>query len=289
MKKVLITGKGSYIGNSVRNWLGKWPEKYIVDEVDTIGDDWKNIDFSQYDCVFHVAGIAHKKDASDLLYENVNHLLAVEVAKKAVSTGVSQFIFMSSGAVYSQNDRKHKSIAVDEQTALNPCTPYGISKLKAEKDLLSLTKESAMKLVILRPPMVYGYGAKGNYNDLAKIAKKIPIFPKINNQRSMIYIENLCEFIRLAIEREIEGIFLPQNTEYVVTYKLVQKIAEVNGKKLVVIGAFNWCVGILSHVVNAVNKAFGSYTYAKTNYFNGEYQIIDFSESIYRTEGVKNG
>ena len=107
MKKVLITGKGSYIGNAVRDWLLKKPERYSVDEVDTIGDDWKNSDFSQYDCIYHVAGIAHRKDVPDSLYENVNHILAVEVAKKALEEGVKQFIFMSSGAVYSQNDKKH--------------------------------------------------------------------------------------------------------------------------------------------------------------------------------------
>jgi UDP-glucose 4-epimerase len=288
MKRVLITGKGSYIGNSVRNWLLKWSDEYSVDEVDTIGDGWKKLDFSEYDCIFHVAGIVHRNDALDSLYEKVNHILAVEVAKKAINEGVKQFIFMSSGAVYSQNDRKHKNIIVNEKTKLEPSTAYGISKMKAEIDLKALTSNSSMKLAILRPPMVYGNGAKGNYNRLAKIAKKTPIFPKIKNQRSMIYIDNLCEFIHLIIKNESDGVYLPQNAEYVVTYQLVKEINKVSGKKIIVTRLLNWCVVLLSHFINSVNKAFGSYIYEKNNYFNNNYQIIDFKKSVRCTEGINN-
>ena len=288
MKKVLITGKGSYIGNAVRDWLLKKPERYSVDEVDTIGDDWKNSDFSQYDCIYHVAGIAHRKDVPDSLYENVNHILAVEVAKKALEEGVKQFIFMSSGAVYSQNDKKHRKIKVNEGTELTPCTAYGISKMRAENDLKQLIATSTMKLVILRPPMVYGKGAKGNYNILAKIASNMPIFPKIENQRSMIYIDNLCEFIRLVIDKEAEGVYLPQNAEYVVTYQLVREIAKTSGKKIMVTSLFNWAILFMAFFIDSVNKAFGSYIYEKNNYFNNRYQIVDFQKSVRRTEGVKD-
>ena len=72
-----------------------------INELDMLGENWKKFDFSGYDSVYHVAGIAHRNDAPDELYEKVNHILAVEVAKKASDAGVKQFVFMSSGAVCS--------------------------------------------------------------------------------------------------------------------------------------------------------------------------------------------
>lgn len=288
MKRILITGKGSYIGNSIKKWLEKWPKDYIVHEVDMISDEWKKKDFSNYDCICHVAGIAHTKNVEQDLYEKVNHLLPIRVARKAQDSKVRQFIFLSSGAVYSQNDRKNKNIIVDEKTPFSPNTYYGISKLNAEKDLLELLKNSSMKLVILRPPIVYGYGARGNYNLLEKIVEKISVFPKIENKRSMIFIDNLCEFIRLVIEKNSEGIFLPQNREYVTTYKLVQEIGNVKGKKIILISCFNWLINILSYLINPLNKAFGNYIYKKNVYFENKYQIVDFKESIHRSQGVKD-
>ena len=105
MKRVLITGKGSYIGSKVRDWLEANPDKYEVEELDMMSPNWKDFDFSGFDTIYHVAGIAHRNDVPDSLYEQVNHLLAVKVAEKAEKAAARQFIFMSSGAVYSQNDR----------------------------------------------------------------------------------------------------------------------------------------------------------------------------------------
>lgn len=278
MKRVLITGRGSYIGTKVEEWLKKNPRMYEVDTLDMRSDAWKDHDFHAYDVVYHVAGIAHREDAPDELYEQVNHILAVNVAKKASDEGVNQFIFMSSGAVYSQSDKRHRTIVVDENTPLTPSTAYGISKMKAELDLTHIDTE--MKIAIVRPPMVYGPGAKGNYNRLSKLAKKVFLFPKIENKRSMIYIDNLCEFIKLLIDYQSEGIFLPQNREYVNTSELVKLIAEYNERKVKLISALNWVVVIGSHMINIVNKVFGDYYYKKVDYFDNRYQIIDFQKSI---------
>lgn len=287
MKRILITGKNSYIGNSLKKWLQQWEGKYIVDEVGTKDGSWKNYDFTGYDCIFHVAGIVHRKDAPEEVYEKVNHILAVDIAQKAIDAKVNQFIFMSSGAVYSQNDRRHKTIIVDEQTQLNPCTQYGISKMNAEIDILKIIENIEMKLAILRPPMVYGRNAKGNYALLSGLAHKLPIFPSVSNKRSMIYIDNLCEFVRLVIENESAGIFLPQNAEYVNTTELVKTIAIVSGKKIRCTSIFNWVLSIMSKYIDVVNKAFGSYYYEKKSkeYFDGKYQVTDFSTSIVMTEG----
>ena len=104
MKRILITGANSYIGTSFEKYLEKWPEKYQVDTVDMIDGSWREKDFSGYDVVYHVAGIAHSDNGKisperEKLYYAVNTTLAVETAKKAKAEGVKQFIFMSSASV----------------------------------------------------------------------------------------------------------------------------------------------------------------------------------------------
>ena len=282
MKKVLITGKGSYIGTKVEEWIKEKSSDYEVRVLDVVGDDWKGFDFSGFDVVYHVAGIVHQKNISDELYDQVNHLLAVEVAQKAAEAGVKQFIFMSSGAVYSQSDKKHKIIAINNSSDLKPSTAYGKSKLQAEHDIAQISTN--MAFAVIRPPMVYGRGARGNYNKLAYIAKKVAIFPKIDNKRSMIFIDNLCEFIRILIDSGASGIFLPQNKEYVNTSALVQVIAKNNGKSIHLTTVFNGVISFAGYFVNIVNKVFGDFYYEKENYFNNAYQLVEFEDSIRLTE-----
>lgn len=287
MKKILITGKNSYIGSSFCKWLSNWTDSYVVEELDMLDAKWREKDFSSYDIIFHVAGIAHKKKVANEIYDKVNYELAVAVAKKAVDENVSHFIFMSSGAVYSQNDKKHKIIVVDENTELTPNTPYGISKMKAEKEIQLVCKGSRTHLAILRPPMIYGYQAKGNYSTLSKFAKKTVVFPNVKNQRSMIFIDNFCEFVRLLIDEECEGIFLPQNKEYVNTTELVKYIAELNERKIITTSVFNIFINLIGRYFNIINKVFGSYYYSvDTEYFDGRYQIVDFKNSILKSENL---
>lgn len=283
MKHILITGKDSYIGTRVELWLKKYPEEYSVDVVDTKDSSWRKKDFRRYDVVYHVAGIVHVRNASVELYEKVNHRLAVDVAQKASEAGVRQFIFMSTGAVFSQNDKKHRYIMADEQTELEPSTEYGLSKKRAEEDLRQLGN-SKMKVAIIRPPMVYGPGAKGNYNALSRLARVIPVFPKINNKRSMLYIDNLCEFIRQVIDDESCGVFMPQNKEYVNTTVLVEEIAKLYGHRITVTPLLNWMVKIGFRLSDKVCKVFGDYTYASRTYFDNSYQIVGFKESLRETE-----
>ena len=191
MKRVLITGKNSYIGGSVKLWLEKMPNEYQVDEMDVKNDAWREKDFKSYNCIIHVAGIAHRKHVSDEMYMEINYELAVNILTKAIDDGVGQFIFMSSGAVYSQSDKKHGYIVIDENSPMQPSTMYGKSKMLAEKDMYKIARDSSLKLAILRPPTVYGYKAKGNYRLLSAMAQRTFLFPKVNNKRSMIYIENL--------------------------------------------------------------------------------------------------
>lgn len=287
MKRVLITGKNSYIGTSLENWLMREPEQYKVDTVDMKDGSWKEKDFSIYDVVFHVAGIAHVSSDSKMedLYYKVNRDLTIETAEKANAEGVKQFIFMSSIIVY--GDSSSSKRVIDTNTVPTPSNFYGNSKLKAEEGIKDLESDD-FKIVMLRPPMIYGKGSKGNYPKLANMAKKIPIFPDIDNERSMLHIDNLCEFIRVMMEHEESGLYFPQNKEYVNTSEMVKTIAEVHGKKIWMISWMNWLIRMMFGI-GIVNKVFGNLVYEKSmsDYDNANYRIRDFKESIEFTEVVR--
>jgi UDP-glucose 4-epimerase len=211
MKRVLITGANSYVGTNVECWLMREPNKYHVDTIDMIDGSWREKDFSDYDVVFHVAGIAHVKETRknrDLFFK-VNRDLAIEVAEVSKKAGVSQFIFLSSMSVYGLDTG-----IITRETVPKPKSSYGKSKFQAEEGIRRLEGDN-FKVAILRPPMIYGKGCKGNFQKLVKLVKILPVFPKVNNQRSMIYIDNFCNFIKLVIDHSLEGFLFPQNSEYV--------------------------------------------------------------------------
>lgn len=279
MKRVLITGKNSYIGTSLENWLMREPDKYKVDTVDMKDRSWKEKDFSLYDVVFHVAGIAHIKETSDNqnLYYKVNRDLAYETAQKAKQDGVEQFIFLSSMSVYGIEQG-----VIDKNTPLTPNSAYGKSKIEAEK-LINKLQDDSFTVATLRPPMVYGKGCRGNYPRLVGLAFKTPIFPKVDNKRSMIYIDNLSEFVKRLIDNRSGGLFFPQNADYVNTSEMVRIIAEVHGKRVVMTKLFNPLLRLLN--VSTVNKVFGDLVYdmSMSNYVS-DYRVCGFRESIKKTE-----
>mgnify|MGYP000851204771 CR=1 FL=1 len=284
MKRILITGANSYIGTSFEQWVKRHPDKYMVDTVDMTDISWKEEDFSSYDVVFHVAGIAHVSSKHRLkdLYYKVNRDLAIETAKKAKAEGVKQFIFMSSIIVYGDGSKTKKVIT--KETVPAPNNFYGDSKLQAEIELKKI-EDKTFKLVILRPPMIYGKGSKGNYPKLSKAAQILPIFPDIDNERSMLHIDNLCEFIRLMIDNEERGLFFPQNEEYVKTSEMVRMIAEAHGRKIMLTRVFNPIIKMI-YGLNLVSKLFGNLVYDKkmSEYDMGNYRIRSFRESIDLTE-----
>ena len=290
MKKILITGASSYIGTSFEKYIkDNYDTDYIVDTVDMIDGSWREKDFSVYDVVFHVAGIAHSdngkiSEEKEKLYYAVNTDLTIETAKKAKLEGVQQFIFMSSAIVYGNSAPIGKKKVVTRDTPVNPANCYGDSKVKAENGIMTITDDN-FKVVILRPPMIYGKGSKGNYPLLAKIALKTPIFPYVKNERSMLYIDNLCEFVRLMIENDEQGIFWPQNEEYSNTSELVKMIAEAHGKKVFLIKGCGWILKIASCFTGLVNKAFGSLSYEfSLGEYKETYRVATLLESIQKAE-----
>jgi UDP-glucose 4-epimerase len=135
--------------------------------------------------------------------------------------------------------------------------------------------------------MIYGKGSKGNYPLLAKIALKTPFFPYVKNERSMLYIENLCEFVHLIVKNGEHGVFWPQNGEYSNTSELVRMIAEVHGRKLRLVKGFAWILKIMSHITGLINKAFGNLSYAMDmSEYKENYRVADLKESIRLTEVI---
>lgn len=277
-RKVMIIGKGSFIGESLANYLSQWPEIYEISVINSLGLEPTPDMFSGYDVVFDAAGIAHIKETSENrhLYYEVNRDLTVKIAESAKVAGVSQFIIMSSMSVYGIVTGH-----ITKNTKPKPVNAYGDSKLQADIKLQKL-ENNIFKIAILRPPMVYGKGCKGNYQTLRKITLASPLFPNISNARSMVYIGNLCEFVKRVIDKEDSGIFFPQNKEYVQTSEMVRIIARQHNRKLVMP---KLCRGVINLIpVNAVKKAFGSLTYDKVDLI----EKYNFAESMELTEGYES-
>lgn len=281
MKRILITGANSYVGTNVDRWLQKEPDKYHVDTIDMIDGSWREKSFAGYDVVFHVAGIAHvkAKKSQEALYYKVNTDLAIETARKAKADGVKQFIFMSSMIVYGES-KSLKPVTITKDTQPSPNGFYGNSKLQAEIGIQQLEDEY-FKVAILRPPMIYGPGSKGNFPRLVALAKKTPIFPAYHNQRSMLYIDNLCEFLKFIVEEAESGVFFPQDQNYVSTTDVIKIIKNLQGKRILFIKQLSWIVVISSQIIPSVNKLFGSFTYdLKMTKYKYDYQLINLEEGL---------
>lgn len=273
-KKVLITGANSYIGESVKRYLGQFPALYDIEIIDTIGFKPEPCFFYGCDVVLNAAGIAHIKETDENrhLYYDINRDLAIKIAESAKSAGVRQFILLSSMSVYGQTVGY-----IEKNTVPKPVNAYGKSKLEADEAIGRMADDHFL-FACLRPPMVYGKDCKGNYQSLRRFALKSPVFPDYPNKRSMIYIGNLCEFVKQIIDNESSGLFFPQNAEYVNTSELVKQIAKNNGRNLIFTKAFNWIVRIFSF--NIVKKVFGNLTYEKVDTINK----FSFAESVNQTE-----
>lgn len=295
MKRVLIAGANSYIGVSFENYVKEhYGSELNIETVDMIDGSWRHKDFSHYDIVYHVAGIAHAdvgnvNEETKKKYYAINTDLAIETAEKAKTDGVKQFVFMSSAIIYGDSAPYGKSKRITKDTEPSPANFYGDSKWQADKGVRELADE-CFTITVLRPPMIYGKGSKGNYPTLAAMAKMLPFFPDVQNERSMLYIENLCEFLSQVMIRGEGGIFWPQNAEYTRTSEMVRMIAEVSGHKIRVSKFWNWAVSLAVVIPGKTrgltNKAFGNLSYDQSmSRYGFEYRVVRLKESIERTEG----
>ncbi len=280
MIKILIAGAHSFIGTSVERWLLKDKDKFKVSTASTFNEEWKRLDFTKYDVVINVAGIAHRRITPDMepLFYRVNRDLAIELCQRAKESGVKQYIYLSSMNVYGDMNE-----IIKKDTKPVPKNFYGMSKLQADMGIQAMNNEQ-FKVVSIRPPVVYGRGCKGNFVKLEKLTKVTPIFPEYHNKRSLIYIDNLCEFIKLMILNAEAGVFHPQNREYISTTGIVKEMAAVNHRKILYTKLLNPLIHMLLPKVRVMNRIFGDdlYDMALSDYKNFSYCLVDFEESIRR-------
>lgn len=292
MKKILILGANSYIGTSFHNYLTtKYPGQYQADIVSLRGDAWKALDWSGYDSVMNVTGKAHA-DISSLTEEQkqeyyaINCELAVEAAKKVIADGAAQYVYFSSIIVYGDSSNSRKPVRITADTEPAPSNFYGDSKWQAEQKLQELfgtemrltqpdaTDESVSdsphtgtQLAILRLPMIYGPGCKGNYQTLVKIAQKLPLFPTYHNERSVLRIDHLCEYLRTLAESGEGGPFWPQEDAYRSTPDMVFELAQTSGHHMFRAGWMNPFVRMAFYLPGKpgklARKAFGTLTIAR--------------------------
>ena len=260
MRKVLIAGQHSFIGTAVERRLAAFPDRYAATSLDMHGEGWRSFDFSPFDCVVHVAGIAHVSPKPELrpLYEAVNRDLAVACARRAREMGVRQFIYLSSAIVFGDAAPAGELGEIAPETSPSPAGAYGRSKLEAEHGLRALENER-FRVTILRPMMVFGKGCKGNYNALAAMARRAPLFPDFPNRRGMVYIDDLAECVRRHIDEGAGGIFHPQ-TFIASTADLARAVAKAHGRRALFPRFLNGPVRMLGKS-GTVRRAFGGFYY----------------------------
>lgn len=282
--RVLILGKGSYIGSHIKAHLEK--SGHQAYEADAENGEWKTIDYASWDAVVHVAAIVHQnaKNAGEALFERVNTELPVAVAELAKSQGVSMFVFLSTMGVYGKEKSLKKADSIiDKNTREAAVNGYGGSKLKAEKQLKTLA-DDRFRVAVVRPPNVYGPGCRGNYMPLfKKLALSFPVFPfaYAETRQSMLYIDNLCELIRLIVEKKADGVYLPQDDAAPSAVELVRQIRAVYGKKTYDSRFLGLFVRLFS-AIPVIKKVYGGICYddALSASFDNQYRIVGFADGL---------
>jgi nucleoside-diphosphate-sugar epimerase len=259
--KVLITGSGGFIGQSLTQELESQysiirhgrklnisaaNENYF--QLNVSGSaNWQEY-LKNVDVIVHLAASAHNKSSGEDTINEVNVNGALTLAKQAVAAGVKRFIFMSSVGVLGNKT----TTPFNEETSEAPHSDYAQSKLKAEKALLEFAKDTDLEVVIIRPVLVYGDAALGNFSKLKSLIHQFPFLPfgLIRNKRSFISIGNLVSFIRLCIEhpKAKNEIFCISDDEDVSIKEFTDAIATGLTKKIVQLPVPGWlmrCVGRL--------------------------------------------
>lgn len=261
MRRILVTGKSSFIAGHFARYMEGYAADYSVELISVRGDAWKSIDFSRYDCVIHAAGIAHvgyKDDMRDE-YMRVNRDLTLDVARAAKEAGVKHFIFLSSIIIYGPAAPGGQTRYITPATPPAPENAYGQSKLEAERGLESLS-DDGFSVTILRLPMVWGEGCRGNYALLTKYADYLPIFPSLCGNRSAISVEHLAAYLKSRIDSGEPGVFFPQDSAYMTTPRMLMDIRAARGKKTRITKAFDPIIRIFSKI-GIVRRIFGGIAY----------------------------
>ena len=245
--------------------------------------------------VIHCAARVHiiKDDSVDPLIEfrNVNRDATLTLARMAADAGVKRFIFLSSIGVNGNNNTH----PFTESDSPNPQEPYAVSKYEAEEELLALAKTTEMEVVIIRPPLVYGENAPGNFGSLMKwMNKSIPLpFGAIHNKRSLVALDNLVSFIIHCADykktpQAANQVFLISDGEDVSTTELLQKVAKAFGKKALLLPIPVSLMTLASKLLgkgDVANRLFGSLQVdsSKARELLGWKPVITMDEQLKKT------
>ncbi len=244
--QVLVSGAGGFIGRAASRELVLRGHRVIrgVRSADAVpgsvvvGDVGPDTDWTTAlqgcDTVLHLAGRAHRRGDTDAdalaLFRSVNVSGSVRLMQQAEQVGVRRFVFVSSIGV---NGNRSKQ-PFTESDPVQPVEPYAVSKLEAEQQLTALAEQSGMELVIVRPPLVYGPGAPGNFGRLARLTHRpLPLpFGAIDNRRSMVGLENLVDFLILCLHHAgaANRTFLIADGEDVSTADLIRMMRRSIGR-----------------------------------------------------------
>ena len=285
---VLVTGENSYAGREFEKRILELNRDWTIDFISVRNDEWQTKDFSNFDAIYHVAAVVHQKEKkeNESLYFSINRDLTYKLAIKAKSEGVKSFVFLSTMAVYGLIGKIGEDTVISKDTEENPTSYYGKSKLEAEQKLNSLQSRD-FSVSILRIPMIYGYGCPGNYRALSKLARITPIFPKLNNRRSMIFVDHLSDVVIFVMKEKLSGILLIKNPDDVNTIELVEEIASLHSSRIYYSSLIGLLVKTVGNRLTMTRKMFSNVFYKDTDCnINGfEYKTLSFAESIIKTEG----
>lgn len=248
IKQVLLTGSSGFIGSQ---FCKDFRDQFHITPISLKKTAVEQISFLDIDVVVHCAALVHQMNPPpDSEYFLVNHDLSLRLAQEAKKQGVKQFIFLSTAHVFGDSGTFDHNSRLFPQSPCRPQDAYGRSKLAAENDLLQLADDQ-FRVSIIRPPMVYGPGAKGNIVSLVKLVKKAPLLPLgyNRNRRSLIFVKNLTSFIAATIKNGTSQIYLPQDPEPISIAKLTQEIAKALGVRRVLIPIPHFLVRIFSIVI----------------------------------------
>lgn len=272
--KILVTGSNGFLGHYLCQFLAEqsylvlaqtrkaqtFSHSNIININFDLNDGLDNIDLSKVEVIIHCAGRAHimnETAASPLeAYRQINVQGTLNLAKKAIQSGVKRFIYLSSIKV---NGEQTTIQPFKPSDIVNPDDPYGLSKYEAEQALLDLSKETGFEVVIIRPVLIYGPNVKANFKSMVDLAsKKLPLpIGCLDNKRSMVSIYNLADLIYTCMShpKANREVFLASDQDDISVKQLFEKLAYYQNNKLMMLPIPKSLINFLASLVGKKSVA----------------------------------